>query len=85
MTNDPLPLRPLHPDESLSPAKLLSYNHFGTEELVESLKPGGSEALRERPDGTILNGHHRIRIHRGCGVDVDRLPHEVVEMRDSPA
>ena len=34
----------------------------------------GREALRARPDGTIMNGNHRIQVLRERGVDVDSLP-----------
>jgi hypothetical protein len=83
MTSDLPPLRPLHPDESLSAAKLAGYDRRSTPELIDSLRPGGTEALRCRPDGTILNGHHRIRILRVRGVNVDQLPREVVG-KDEP-
>jgi len=72
------PLKPLHPDESLSPAKLAKYDRRTTEELIDSRRPGQSESLRVRPDGTIINGHHRVRLLKRRGVDVDGLPREVV-------
>jgi hypothetical protein len=50
-----------------------------TEALLASLAPGARESLKTRPDGTILDGHHRIYVLRGRGVDVDRLPREIVE------
>jgi hypothetical protein len=71
-------LRPLHPDSSLSPATLQGLDRKSTQELIDSLRPGEPEALRVRPNGTILNGHHRIRILRGRGVDVDQLPREII-------
>ena len=82
MTTDP-PLRPLHPDASLSPAKLTNYDRLATQELIDSLRPGGAESLRVRPDGTILNGHNRVSILRGRSVDVDRLLREVIAREDS--
>lgn len=77
------PLRPLHPDESLSPAKLRKYDRLSTNDLIDSLRPGQPEALRVRPDGTIMNGHHRVRVLRSRGVNVDQLAREVVT-KDSP-
>jgi len=68
------PLRSLHPDSSLSPATLQGLGRKSTPELIDSLRPGQQEALRVRPDGTIINGHHRIKILRDRGVDVDALP-----------
>jgi ParB-like chromosome segregation protein Spo0J len=82
MPGDP-PLKPLHPDESLSPAKLAKYDRLTTEELIGSLRPGQSESLRVRPDGTIIDGHHRVRLLNGRGVDVDHLPREVVPHDDN--
>jgi len=69
----------LHADESLVPSKLAAYQRLTTAELIESLRPGRDDSLKARPDGTMLDGHHRIRVLRGRGVDVDELPREVVE------
>lgn len=67
-------MKPLHPDSSLSGAKLKGMEQLQTETLERSLLPGGKDSLKVRPDGTILDGHHRIRILRDQGVDVDSLP-----------
>ena len=69
-----LPLKPLHADASLSPAKLEKYGKASTQRLIDSLRPGQAGSLKVRPDGTIIDGHHRIKILRGRGVDVDALP-----------
>jgi ParB-like chromosome segregation protein Spo0J len=74
----PLPLKPLHPDSSLSPVKLQQISRVPTEILLHSLKPGQKDCLKTRSDGTILDGHHRIKILRARGVDVDSLPRETV-------
>jgi len=75
----PIPeLRPLHPDSSLSQAKLEPFNRISTEILEHSLQPGRKDSLKVRPDGTILDGHHRIKILRSRGVDVDALPRETI-------
>lgn len=73
-----IPLNPLHPDSSLSPAKLADYGKARTQELMDSLKPGQPGSLKVRPDGTMVDGHHRIKILRDRGVDVDQLPREIV-------
>jgi len=39
---------------------------------------GEPGALKARPDGTVLDGHHRIVVLRERGFDVDALPREVV-------
>ena len=72
------PLKSLHADSSLSPAKLESFGKASTQELTESLKPGQKHSLKVRPDGTIIEGHHRIKILRDRGIDVDALPREVM-------
>jgi hypothetical protein len=72
------PLIPLHPDSSLSPAKLEQYAKASTQDLIDSLRPGQPGSLKARPDGTMVDGHHRIKILRDRGVDVGSLPREIV-------
>jgi hypothetical protein len=80
----PVPLKPLHPDASLSPAKLAEMERRSTEVLQQSLLLGQRDCLKARPDGTILDdGHHRIFILRRRGIDVDALPREIVVKEDS--
>jgi hypothetical protein len=62
----------------LSLAKLDQLKRIPTETLEHSQLPGQSGSLKTRPDGTILDGHHRIEILRSRGVDVDALPREIV-------
>jgi ParB-like chromosome segregation protein Spo0J len=78
MMDDVVPLAPLHADERLIASKLETYRKLPTEVLVESLKPGQVGALKARPDGTILDGHHRLKALRERGFDVNRLPREIV-------
>ncbi len=59
-------------------SKLDDYSKRSSQELIDSLKPGQPGSLKTRPDGTILDGNHRIKILRGRGVDVDSLPRQVV-------
>ena len=72
------PLKPLHSDESLNPGKLATLARLSTEELQHSLVPGLEHCLKTRPDGTILDGHHRIHILRQRGIDVDSLPRDII-------
>jgi hypothetical protein len=72
------PLKSLHPDSSLSPAKLKDYSKASNQELIDSLKPGQEGALKTRTDRTLVDGHHRVKILRDRGVDVDLLPREVI-------
>ena len=74
----PSPLKPLHPDSTLSASKLAIFERLTIEILVQSLVPGQRDCLKARPDGTILDGHHRIHVLRKRGVDVDALPREIV-------
>jgi len=61
--------------------KLDQFRRLSTAELVASLAPGRPGALKARPDGTVLDGHHRIVVLRERGVDVDVLPREVLSPR----
>ena len=72
------PLRLLHSEAILSRVKLDQFRRLSTVELVESLALGRPGALKARPDGTVLDGHHRILVLRERGVSVDVLPREVV-------
>jgi len=75
----PPPLKSLHQETSLSPAKLAALEKISTEELKKSLSPGQPHCLKTRPDGTILDGHHRVHILRRRGENVDALPREVLK------
>lgn len=72
------PLKPLHKEQSLIRSKLEKFNRLTTQDLMSSLKPGQPGALKVRPDGTVLDGHHRVKTLRDSGVDVDSLPREVI-------
>jgi hypothetical protein len=72
------PLKPLHPDSSINTAKLAQMERVSTEALLASLLPGQEGCLKTRPEGTILDGRHRIHVLRKRGVDVNNLPREVV-------
>jgi hypothetical protein len=51
---------------------------MATDRLIESLRPGQPAALKAKPDGTVLEGHHRLTVLRERSVDIDTLPREVV-------
>jgi hypothetical protein len=74
----PPKLKPLHNQASLNRVKLDTFRRLETQRLVESLTPGTTGALKTRPDGTVLDGHHRIAILAERGVDVDALPREIL-------
>lgn len=72
------PLKPLHSDISLSQAKLGQLDKLTNQEIMDSLKQGKPGSLKVRPDGMIIDGHHRIKILRDRGLDVDSLPREII-------
>jgi hypothetical protein len=72
------PLRFLHSAAVLSQVKLGEFRKMATDQLIESLRPGLPGALKARPDGTVLEGHHRLAVLRERGVDTDTLPRELV-------
>ncbi len=72
------PLKPLHQDSALSKAKLQKYGGSSPQKLIGSLAPGQPGSLKTRPDGTMVDGHHRIKILRDRGIDVDQLPREII-------
>lgn len=78
-----IPLKALHAEGTLSEPKLERFRKLTTDELIASLRPGEAAALKARPDGTMMEGHHRIAVLRERGVDVDQLPREIVR-REKP-
>lgn len=72
------PLKPLHPETSLVRSKLEYFKLQSSDHIQQTLLPGHKDSLKARPDGTILDGHHRIAILRLRGIDVDVLPREII-------
>ena len=72
------PLRFLHSEAILSDVKLERFRGLATSDLIASLRPGQSGALKTRADGTVLEGHHRLVVLRERGIDVDALAREVL-------
>jgi ParB-like chromosome segregation protein Spo0J len=77
------PLQSLHPEGSLSDAKMRQYSKLSTQELIDSLQPGQPGALKVRPDGTVVDGHHRLKILYDRGIDIHALPREILP-KDTP-
>ena len=71
------PLKFLHSQSSLIELKLEYFRKISAEDLIKSLKPESEGALKTKPDGTIMDGHHRIKVLRERGVNVDKLPREI--------
>jgi archaellum component FlaG (FlaF/FlaG flagellin family) len=72
------PLVLLHSDIHLVEGKLKQFQRLSTDEMIASLAPGQAGALKVRPDGTVLDGNHRIKVLSERGIDVDALPREVI-------
>jgi len=72
------PIKPLHDDDSLNRVKLERFGKLDTDDLLESLKPGQPSSLKTKVDGTIMDGHHRLRVLIERGVNVNVLPREVL-------
>jgi hypothetical protein len=72
-------LRYLHSEGSLNGGKLAALRRLPTDVIQSSLEPGQAGALKTRPDGTVLDGHHRLTILAERGVDIDQLPREIME------
>jgi hypothetical protein len=74
-------LKFLHPASSLSPAKLEALRRLGTDKLKASLNVGHANSLKARPDGTVLDGHHRLAVLLERGIDINTLPREIIEKK----
>lgn len=73
------PLKFLHSESDLIELKLEYFRRISTENLIESLKPENAGALKVKPDGTIMDGNHRIKVLQERGVDINKLPREIWE------
>ena len=71
-------LKSLHADSSLNSLKVEQFRKLSDEQLIGSLEVGQPNSLKVRPDGTLIEGHHRIKVLRERGVDVNSLPREIV-------
>ena len=76
-------LKPLHSEGALDRLKLENLGRLETDVLMKTLRPGEAHSLTTRPDGTMLDGHHRIEIPRERGIDVDSLPREIISRGES--
>jgi hypothetical protein len=78
------PLKLLHSEKNIIQLKLDEFGNLPTDVLLDSLLPGKDGALKVRPDGTVLDGHHRLIILHNRGINIDELPREIIE-KDSSA
>jgi len=72
-----LPLRRLHPDQTVLSSNRSSHNYWATkstEEIIDSLAADQPEPLMVKADGTVMQGNTRVMILQQRGVKVDSLP-----------
>jgi len=74
----PPALKSLHSEGAIIESKLELFRKLRTEELINSLRPDQVGCLKARPDGTMIDGHHRTLILRERGVDIDSLPRHII-------
>jgi len=75
-------LKFLHSESTLNQTKLELFRRRTSSELKSSLAPGQPGSLKVRNDGTVLDGHHRLRVLAERGEDIDRLPRDIMEKSD---
>jgi hypothetical protein len=69
-------LRRLHSDATIRQGNQSSYGYWslkGTQEIVESLQPGGVEPLTVKQDGTVMQGNTRLLVLEERGFDINSL------------
>lgn len=76
-------LRRIHPDatyelDAEAKASLAYWRTRPTDEIVESLLPGGEDPLVTKPDGRMMNGNTRTKVLEERGFDVNTLPRELL-------
>jgi len=72
-------LRFLRAETTLNHGKLTLFRRLSSEEIKSSLAPGRPGSLKARPDGTVLDGHHRLAILIERGEDINELRREIME------
>lgn len=77
-------LKFLHSEETLNRVKLESFRRLTSDELKSSLGFTQPGSLKTRPDGTVLDGHHRLRILLERSEDIHQLPREIMKSSDEP-
>ncbi len=78
---EPPKLRFLHSGDTLIHSKLAHFRQLLTIELIHSLEPELPAGLKTRPDGTVLDGHHRLKVLLERGQEVNGLPREIIEKK----
>jgi hypothetical protein len=63
----------------MNPAKLEAFRRLPTETIKLALHPGQPGSLKVRPDGTVLDGHHRLSVLVERGEKIHLLPREILD------
>jgi len=71
------PLKFLHSE--MNRVKIEVFRRLSSTELCASLAPGRPGSLKASPDGTVLDGHHRVTVLLERGVNIHELPREIME------
>lgn len=66
-------LRRLHSDQTLTQSTLDYLRGLNSDEIVQMLAEDGPERLRIRPDGTVLQGNHRVKVLEERNYDMASL------------
>jgi len=74
-------LKFLHSAEAMNRVKLEVFRRLSTSALKESLRPSQPGSLKVRPDGTVLDGHHRLAVLLERGEIINDLPREIMERK----
>jgi len=69
----------------MSPVKLAAFRRLSTDAIISSLHPGQPGSLKARPDGAVLDGHHRLSILLERGEDIHQLTREIMERENHDA
>ncbi len=77
-------LRFLHSEDVINPVKLEVFRRESSNSIKLALLPSEPGSLKARPDGTVLDGHHRLFILLERGEDIDELPREIIEKDHDP-
>jgi hypothetical protein len=63
----------------LNRVKLDMFRRLTSDELKSSLGLTQPGCLKTRPDGTVLDGHHRLNVLVERGEDIHQLPREIMK------
>jgi hypothetical protein len=73
------PLKLLHSEKNIIQLKLHKSRKLETQILIDSLRLGQEQPLTVKPDGTVMEGNHRLIILQERGIDINALPCDILE------